>query len=146
MAVGLVLTFRATGVFNLAFGAQAFAAAFVFDLLVRSNHLPVWAAFVLSVLVMSPALGLAFDRFLFRHIPTASTTAKLVSSLGLLIAIPFAIPIFFGNQPRLNPPYLWLNPDHVYFHLFTTPINGGEMSTTVLTVVVVAAVEATVPW
>ena len=146
MAVGLVLTFRATGVFNLAFGAQAFAAAFVFDLLVRSNHLPVWAAFVLSVLVMSPALGLAFDRFLFRHIPTASTTAKLVSSLGLLIAIPFAIPIFFGNAPRLNPPYLWLNPDHVYFHLFTTPINGVEMSTTVITVVVVAAVMAMFRW
>ena len=54
MAVGLVLTFRATGVFNLAFGAQAFAAAFVFDLLVRSQGLPVWAAFVMAVVVLSP--------------------------------------------------------------------------------------------
>ncbi len=146
MAVGLVLTFRATGVFNLAFGAQAFVAAFIFDLLVKTNHLPVGIAFVLSVLVFSPLLGLALDRFLFRHIPTASTTAKLVSSLALLIAIPQALPIFFGNAQRLNPPNLWLNPNHVYFHIFSTPINGGEVTTTVITVVVAAAVVAMFRW
>src|SRR5271169_3213734 len=85
MAVGLVLTYRATGVFNLAFGAQAFVSAFVFDLLVVSAKWPKWAAFVVAVVVIAPALGLAFDRFLFRHIPTASTTVKVVSALGLLI-------------------------------------------------------------
>ena len=146
MAVGLVLTFRATGVFNLAFGAQAFAAAFVFDLLVRTNHLPVWLAFILSVLVLSPLFGLALDRFLFRHIPAASTTAKLVSSVALLVAIPQTLPILFGSAPRYNPPNLWLNPDHVYFHLLTTPINGGEISTTVITVAVVVAVVAMFRW
>ncbi|HEY5026496.1 MAG TPA: ABC transporter permease [Acidimicrobiales bacterium] len=146
MAVGLVLTFRATGVFNLAFGAQAFVAAFIFDLLVRTNHLPVLVAFVLSVLVFSPLLGLVLDRFLFRHIPTASTTAKLVMSLALLIAIPQALPIFFGNGQRLNPPNLWLNPNRVYFHIFSTPINGGDVTTTVITVVVAAAVVAMFRW
>jgi len=146
MAVGLVLTFRATGVFNLAFGAQAFVSAFIFDLLVRSDHLPVGVAFIVSVLVFSPLLGLGLDRFLFRHIPSASTTAKLVSSLGLLIAIPQALPIFFGSGERENPPNLWLNPNHVYFHIFTTPINGGEVTTVVITVVVVAAVMAMFRW
>jgi len=146
MAVGLVLTYRATGVFNLAFGSQAFLAAFIFDLLVRSEGLPVWLAFVISVLVISPALGLALDRYLYRHIPTASTTAKLVSSVGVLIAIPFTIPILFGTAPRLNPPNLWLNINHVYFHLFSTPVNGAEISTTVITVVVVAATMAVFRW
>ena len=146
IAVGLVLTFRATGVFNLAFGAQSFAAAFAFDLLVRSAHLPVWAAFALAVLVLSPGIGLAADRFLFRHIPTASTTAKLVSSLGLLIVIPFTIPILFSNAPRLNPPHIGFNPDHVYFHLFSTPINGGEITTVSIAVVVVATVMAVFRW
>ena len=92
IAVGLVLTFRATGVFNLAFGAQAFVAAFAYDLLNQYQNWPQWLAFVAAVLVISPALGLALDRFLFRHIPTASTTAKVVSTVGLLIAIPLHDP------------------------------------------------------
>lgn len=142
MAVGLVLTFRTTGVFNLAFGAQAFASAFIFDLLVRSDGLPVWAAFVVTVLVIAPGLGLAFDRFLFRHIPTASTTAKVVSSVGLLIAIPQAIPILFGNSPRLNAPSLWLNPDTIEFSIGSTRISGGEVSMTVVTVAAVLALVA----
>ncbi len=140
MAVGLVITFRTTGVFNLAFGAQAFAAAFIFDLLVRSQGLPVWAAFVVAVLVVSPALGWSFDRLLFRHIPTASTTAKVVSAVGLLIAIPQTLPVLFGSTPRLDPPSLWLDPSRIVFHLFSTPVNGGELSTTVITVGVVLAV------
>jgi branched-chain amino acid transport system permease protein len=146
MAVGLVLTFRATGVFNLAFGAQAFLAAFIFDVLVKSAHIPVGAAFVLCVLVLSPGIGLALDRFLYRFIPTASITAKLVTSLGLLIAIPVVLPVFFGQTPRINPPNLWLNPDHVYFHLGSTPVNGGEASTTLITVVVVGALMAMFRW
>ena len=146
MAVGLVITFRATGVFNLAFGAQAFAAAFVFDLLVRSQGLPVWAAFVVSVLVLSPLLGLGLDRLLFRHIPTASTTAKVVAAVGLLIAIPQTLPILFGTTPRLNPPSLWLDPNKVEFHLFSTPVNGGELSTTIVTVAVVVGVVALFRW
>jgi branched-subunit amino acid ABC-type transport system permease component len=146
IAVGLVITFRATGVFNLAFGAQAFLAAFVFDLLVRSQGLPVWAAFVVSVLLLSPLLGLALDRFLFRHIPTASTTAKVVSAVGLLIAIPQTLPILFGTSPRLNPPSLWLDPNHIEFHLFHTPVNGGELSTTVITVAVVVGIVAMFRW
>ncbi|MHB8438901.1 MAG: ABC transporter permease [Acidimicrobiales bacterium] len=140
MALGLVITFRATGVCNLAFGAQAFAAAFVFTLLVQAQGLPLWAAFAVAVLAVSPLLGLALDRFLFRFIPTASVTAKVVCSAGLLIAIPQALPIFFGSTPRLNPPTLWLSPSTVEFHIGSTPINGGEVSTTVITVGVALAV------
>ena len=139
MAVGLVITFRTTGVFNLAFGAQAFATAFVFDLLVRSEGLPVWAAFVLSVLILSPGVGLLLDRYLFSRMATTNTTAKIVSSVGLLIAIPQLLPILFGGSPRENPPSLWLNPAHVEFRLFGTGVNGGEVSTMVITVIAVVA-------
>jgi ABC-type branched-subunit amino acid transport system permease subunit len=146
IAVGLVLTYRATGVFNLAFGAQAFVAAFAYDVLNQYRHWPQWAAFVMAVLVMSPALGFAFDRFLFRRIPTASTTVKVVSSVGLLIAIPQLIPILFGNQQRHRIAFLWLNPGTVYFHLFSSPINGRDISTTVITVAAVLVVAALSRW
>ena len=139
LAVGLVLTYRATGVFNLAFGAQAYVSAYVFDRLVASAHWPKWAAFVVAVVLVAPALGLAFDRFLFRHIPSASTTAKVISALGLLIAIPQTMAIVFGPKEPLAPPALILNPDHVYFRVASFPVNGLELATTIVTVAVVVA-------
>jgi branched-chain amino acid transport system permease protein len=146
IAVGLVLTFRATGVFNLAFGAQAFVAAFAYDLLNQYQDWPQWAAFIVAVLIISPALGLALDRFLFRHIPTASTTAKVLSTVGLLIAIPLIIPILFGSSTRTQIGYLWLNPQIVYVHLYQTPLNGTVIATTVITLVVVAGLVALFRW
>ena len=38
VAVCLVLTYQATGVFNFAFGAQAFASAFVFTYLTQYHN------------------------------------------------------------------------------------------------------------
>ena len=147
MAVGLVLTFRATGVFNIAFGAQAFLAAFVFDILNQYGpHLNQWLCFLVAVVIISPAVGLALDRFLFSHIPTASTTVKLVSSLGLLVAIPETIPIIFGSQPRNNVGFLWLNPNSVYFTLAHNPINGGQITNTVFTVAIVLGLVAMFKW
>src|SRR5271166_3878009 len=102
MAVGLVLTYRATGVFNFAFGAQAYASAFVYAEL-TDHGLEPWAAFVLAVVVMAPALGLAFDRFIFRHIASANVTAKMVSSIALLVALPELLEIIFGPVSPTSP-------------------------------------------
>jgi len=88
VAVGLVLTFKTSGVFNLAFGAQAFVSAAVFY---RTHEEYGWGtvpAFVVAVVVIAPLLGYLLDRVLFRHLRGASTVAKLVSSLGSLVAIP----------------------------------------------------------
>ena len=58
MAVGLVITFRATGVFNIAFGAQAFVSAFAFDLLNQYGpHWNQWICFLIAVLDRGPAHG-----------------------------------------------------------------------------------------
>ena len=55
VAVGLVLTYRTSGVFNLAFGAQAFVSAAVYyDTRVR-HEWPIIPAFVLAVVDRRPA-------------------------------------------------------------------------------------------
>src|SRR5581483_5782442 len=96
VAVSLVLTYQATGVFNFAFGAQAYASAFVFTLLTQYHGWGGFPAFLVSVVVMGPAVGYAFDRLLFRHIPNANSTAKLVCSMSLLVGIPNLMPVIFG--------------------------------------------------
>jgi len=137
MAVGLVLTYQASGVFNLAFGAQAYVSALVFYIAVH-DHWPKWAAFVVAVVVLGPALGLALDRLLFRYTRTAPPLVKLVPALGLLLAIPSITQAIFGSAVRDSPPALFLSPDHVYFHLASLGVTGEELATTVVTVVVVA--------
>ena len=87
-AIGLVLTYQTTGIFNFGFAAQAYASAFLYTLLIESAHLPIWAAFVISVLVMAPLVGLLFHRFLFSRIPGTATMARLVTGIGLLVGIP----------------------------------------------------------
>ncbi len=138
VAVSLVLTYQATGVFNFAFGAQAFAAAFVFTLLTEYHNVPGFLAFLISVVVMSPLIGLAFDRLIFRHVPNSNTTAKLVCSISLLVGIPSILPVIFGNQNLDDTATIFpfFNPNVVYFTVFGTPINGIYLATVTVTAVV----------
>lgn len=104
VAIGLVLTYKTSGVFNLAYGAQAFLSAAVFLSLRNDNDWPLWAAFLVSVVVIGPLVGLVLDRALFRYLRGASWMVKLVTSLGLLVAIPEAVKIWFGQGIRYSPP------------------------------------------
>ena len=133
VAIGLILTYRATGVFNFAFGAQAYMSAYLFDVLAK-NGVGKWWSFVIAVVIMAPALGVAFNRLLFRHIATQAVTAKVVTSLGLFVALPNIVSIIFSNKPRLAPPSLVLSPDVVYLRVGSTPINGNELATVLVTV------------
>ncbi|HEX3795445.1 MAG TPA: ABC transporter permease [Acidimicrobiales bacterium] len=141
VAVSLVLTYQATGVFNFAFGAQAYASAFVFTLLTQNEGWSGFPAFLISVVVMGPLVGLAFDRLLFRHIPNANSTAKLVCSLSLLVGIPDLMPVIFGpqNLDTTATIFPFFNPNVVYFTLAGTPFNGVYLSTISVTVVVLVA-------
>ena len=53
--------------------------------------------------MVSPLLGLVLDRALFRYIRTSSWQAKLVSSLGLFVAIPEIVRIVFLEDRKPEP-------------------------------------------
>jgi len=63
-----------------------------------------------------------------------------VTSISLLVAIPELLSILFGATGPPSPPGLLLSPDVVYLHLGTTPVNGPELATAVVTGVAVVAV------
>jgi branched-subunit amino acid ABC-type transport system permease component len=104
VAVGLVLTYKTSGVFNLAFSAQAFLSGWVFYDTVENRGWPLWLGFVMAVLIVSPLIGLLLDRALFRYMRTASWQVKLVTALGLLLAMPEIVKAIFGPQPAQAPP------------------------------------------
>jgi branched-subunit amino acid ABC-type transport system permease component len=139
VAVGIVLTYQATGVFNFAYGAQAYLSAYVFTRLVQSQHLNVWLAFFLSVVLLGPLVGLAFDKFLFRKIAPTNTTAKLVTGISLFVGIPAILPVLFGSALIYNSPSILFNPNTVYFTVVGTPVNGLYVTAVLATAVVLVA-------
>ena len=66
----------------------------------------------LAVLVLSPALGLAFDRFLFRHIPTAVDRPSWCRRSVCSSPSPSCSRSSSARRPRRDPADLWLSPDH----------------------------------
>ena len=148
VAVCLVLTYQATGVFNFAFGAQAFASAFVFAYLTQYRGWTGSGAFVVSVVIMGPVLGWLFDRLLFRRIANANVTAKLVCSLALLVGIPSLLPVIFGpqNLDATATVVPFFNPNVVYFRIAGNPINGAYLSSVSVTVVVLILLTVLLRW
>jgi len=145
LAVGLVLTYKASGVFNLAFGAQAFVSAAVFYDLRARHEVPLWLAFLVSVVVVGPLLGLILYRTLFRHLRTAPGIARLVTSLGLLVAIPEIVKLWFGQSPAYNPVGVHPDPDRIYrFGEFA--LDADQAATIVITLAAVGALTVLFRW
>ncbi len=135
MAMGIVLTYKTSGVFNLAFGAQAFVSAAVYYELVARNEWPAGLGFVVAVVIVGPLLGLVLDRLLYRHLRNAGTLAKLVTSLGLLVAIPQIVKLWFGTAAAFRPPGI-IPSDHIYrFGDYSLDVN--QIVTMVVTLLVV---------
>lgn len=87
-AGSLVITFVASGIFNLAFAAMAFAVARCFYFLDTEQGWPLLPAALVSLGVFAPALGVILYGLLFRHLRLRSTLIKLVATIGLSVALP----------------------------------------------------------
>jgi branched-chain amino acid transport system permease protein len=107
LAVGLVLTYKTSAVFNLAFAAQAYASAACYYVLRKEHEWNVVPAAVVAIVVLGVVMAVLLDRAMYRHMRTASPLAKLVTSLGLLIAVPQLVLLIIGRDTKVNPPPLW---------------------------------------
>ncbi len=134
VAIGLVLTYKTSGVFNLAFAAQAFVSAAVYYQLRVESDWPNVPAFLAAVFVVAPLLGFVLERFLFRRLRTAPAVSKLVVSLGLLVALPEIVKLWIGTDALYGVPTIWPNQFGIY-HWGDYAIDGNEAATVIATVV-----------
>ena len=106
VAVGLVLTYKTSGVFNLAFSGQAFFCAWFWYDRIENHGWPIWVSFVVTIFVVAPLVGLLLDRALFRYMRTASWQVKLVTALGLVVAFPEIVKALYSYTPATFVPSL----------------------------------------
>jgi branched-subunit amino acid ABC-type transport system permease component len=103
--VGLVLTYRTSGVFNFGHGALAAAAAYIFYTLHVTHGLAWPLAAVLSVFAFGTAAGVAIE-FMTRRLVGAPEALVTVATVGLLLAIDGLLFVQFGVEQRRFPQFL----------------------------------------
>ena len=103
IALGVVLTYRGSGIINLATGGMAMFAGYSFWALTTDLlHLATVPALLISLVIVL-AVGAAIELVAFRPLRTAPPLAKLVSSLGVLLVLQASMLLAFGTTAQPEP-------------------------------------------
>ena len=94
--VGLVVTFKTSGVFNFAYGAQATIATFGLYYMSVRYGVPEDVAAVVCVLVLGPLMGLLLER-LSRVIAVKSLALQVAATIGIVLTVEAAITLIYGQ-------------------------------------------------
>ncbi|HEY2834065.1 MAG TPA: ABC transporter permease [Sporichthyaceae bacterium] len=107
-ALGLVLTYKTSGVFNFAHGALAATAAYLFYEGYVNQHWPWPVAFLLSLLLVGVVGGLLLER-LATLLAAAPTVTTVVATVGLLVLLQSLMTAIFGSADKKSGDFLPTN-------------------------------------
>jgi branched-subunit amino acid ABC-type transport system permease component len=103
--VGLVLTYKTSGIFNFGHGSIAAIGAFVFYFLRQQLGIPWPFALALCLVVLGPVVGLLLE-LLARTLAHASTAIKVASTVGLVLIVLSIGSLWFPDNARTVSPFL----------------------------------------
>ncbi len=113
VAIGFVLIYKASGVFNFAQGAMVFFAALTCVGMVDKFGVPMWLAILLTMAVMV-VLGLAIERVVLRPLVNQPEITLFMATIGLAFFIEGLAQLLWGSQvhkldlPIEDVPLPWL--------------------------------------
>ncbi len=102
--IGLVLTYKTSGIFNFGYGAIAALVAFCFYFL-NVHGLPWGAAAAISLLVFAPILGLILE-LVARTLSGAAETIKVVATVGIILIVESLGSLWYPTNPPTFPDFL----------------------------------------
>ena len=97
LGLGIVLVYKGSGIVNFSQGAIGMAGTYVF-LSVTEAGVPTYVALCLA-LIAAFIFGLLVHYLLFARLRSAPVLAKLVATLGLLLAVQGVIEVIYGDSP-----------------------------------------------
>ena len=104
-ALGLVLTFKTSGIFNFAIGAQAALSAYVFYSLRIDAGLPWPVAFGLSLLLVGLGGAFFLERVAY-WLEEAPVIMRVVATIGLIVFLQSLLTGIYGTVTLQFPAYL----------------------------------------
>jgi branched-chain amino acid transport system permease protein len=133
VALGFVLIYKASGVFNFAQGAMVFFAALTFVSLVERG-MNFWLA-LLATLAVMVALGVAIERVVLRPLVNQPQITLFMATIGLTFVLEGLSQLVWGSQPHnlelgiADVPIDWLtdkwNVSISRFDIFAAVVAGG---------------------
>jgi branched-chain amino acid transport system permease protein len=98
VALGFVLIYKASGVFNFAQGAMVFFAALTFVSLVERG-INFWLALVITLAVMV-VLGIAIEKVVLRPLVNQPPITLFMATIGLTFVLEGLSQLAWGSQPH----------------------------------------------
>lgn len=136
-AVGLVLTYKTSGVFNFGHGAVAAGAAYVYYSVSIQHGAPAWLGVLVAVGGYGLVAGLLME-LLSRRLVLAPTAYKVVATIGIVLAVQAAAALVYGPQARPFPQFL---PTRT-FRLAGVNVGWDQLITAVIALVATVALFA----
>jgi len=98
IALGFVLIYKASGVFNFAQGIMVVFAALVLIGLHKAG-MPAWVALAFTIAVMG-LLAMGIERFVLRKLVNQHDAILLMATIGLTLVLKGAGQLFFGGETK----------------------------------------------
>jgi len=100
VALGFVLIFKASGIFNFAQGVLALFAALTLVGLMEEFHFPIWLAIIGTIAVM---IGLAWliERLMLRHLVNQEPIILFMATIGLSYVLEGMGDILWGSDVKV---------------------------------------------
>ena len=100
VALGFVLIFKASGIFNFAQGVMALSAALTLVGLMEKFHFPVWLAIIGTIAVMI-ALAWLIERIMLRHLVNQEPIILFMATIGLAYVLEGMGDIMWGSDVKV---------------------------------------------
>src|SRR5262245_1702982 len=144
IAMAVVITYRGSGIINLATGAIAMVSAFSFWALKSGYFHVTFATVPAAIVTMAVAIlvGVLSEFLVFRPLRTSSPLAKLVASLGILLILQAAMLLWFGSASQQIPSIF---PAKIH-KLFGSPIQENRFWMAGVVVLIAIALGALFRW
>jgi branched-chain amino acid transport system permease protein len=105
IAMAVVITYRGSGIINLATGAIAMVSAYGFWALKSGYFHVTFGTVPAAIITMTVAIlvGVLSEVLVFKPLRTSSPLAKLVASLGILLILQATMLLWFGSASQSIP-------------------------------------------
>jgi len=131
VALGFVLIYKASGVFNYAQGSMVFFAALCFVSMIE-NGVDFWLAIAITITVMI-VLAVLIERTVLRPLVNQSPIALFMATIGLAFVLEGASQIIWDSQPHLlelgiqDEPIAWLS-QHASIYISRLDLFGAAVA------------------